>query len=443
MLHNGYAPVGGMPNLNRLVSRSGQQRDEAVDVEEARPADAVAVAGEPVGRVDQRCAQPVGDRPPATLILRQLGQGFAQQSAALPHLHHCQRQLVEPAVVLGQGLGERPAIAHVFQHLAQHGLDGPALLSAADVQGLRQWHAGPQQHRQIVPQLGQRVLTTDWEHNASAFDGELSAGVAVSVFGEEEAEPAVDPRTWRLVELAMPNPDGSDDIIAIRSLRTLTWLAETGCEAGQTMWYVLQEMGLSGLATVQSVEPCPPIEDGPGRVVLSTVTNLNGNVLRIWLDGLDEPLEPTRRHRLYSEDRGEWVPAGELAVGDRLRTLSGPAEITRIASKPGIHRVYNIEVETEHCYYVSAGGVLSHNTNPCGARVLQTGGNTIRNSTARGLNESLGVSHHRRDWGRALELMKSDNGLPSSFHQGKILSDGNVLNSVTEALIGNLLDYVN
>jgi hypothetical protein len=28
--------------------------------------------------------------------------------------------------------------------------------------------------------------------------------------------------------------------------------------------------------------------------------------------------------------------------------------------------VYNLEVETEHCYYVSARGVLSHNANPCG-----------------------------------------------------------------------------
>ena len=27
--------------------------------------------------------------------------------------------------------------------------------------------------------------------------------------------------------------------------------------------------------------------------------------------------------------------------------------------------MYNIEVETEHCYYVSPSAVLSHNTNPC------------------------------------------------------------------------------
>ena len=108
----------------------------------------------------------------------------------------------------------------------------------------------------------------------------------------------------------------------------------------------------------------------PGRVVLSTVTHYNSFVLRIWLDGQEEPLEPTKRHRLYSEDRQDWVPAGELTAGEHLRTLHGPAEITRIESKPGVHRVYNIEVETEHCYYVSAAGVLSHNTNGCGVGTL-------------------------------------------------------------------------
>jgi hypothetical protein len=35
-------------------------------------------------------------------------------------------------------------------------------------------------------------------------------------------------------------------------------------------------------------------------VVLSTVTHLNGYVVRLSLDGLDDPLEPTRTHRLYA-----------------------------------------------------------------------------------------------------------------------------------------------
>ena len=163
----------------------------------------------------------------------------------------------------------------------------------------------------------------------------------------------------------MPNPVCPEDTIVVRSLRPLTWLGETGCQPGRTMLYSLAEMGLAGTALVVSVGPCPPLEDGPGRVVLSTVTHFNGLVLRIWLDGLAEPLEPTSTHRLYSEDRADWVPVEQLVVGERLRTLHGPLAVMRIESKPGVHRVYNLEVETEHCYYVSTRGVLSHNQNPC------------------------------------------------------------------------------
>lgn len=64
-------------------------------------------------------------------------------------------------------------------------------------------------------------------------------------------------------------------------------------------------------------------------------------------------MEPTGTHRLYSEDRGDWVPAADLAAGERLQTLAGPATITRIdSSRPGVHRVCNLEVGTEHCYTV-------------------------------------------------------------------------------------------
>ena len=148
-------------------------------------------------------------------------------------------------------------------------------------------------------------------------------------------------------------------------------------------------MGLSGKALVESIEPCPRIEDGPGRVVLSTVTHLNERVLRLWLTGLDEPLEPTWLHRLYSTDRRAWVPAGELEVGEHLWTLSGPAEITRIERAAGARRVYNLEIETRHCYLVSAAGVLSHNINPCGLGIPPN--SALAKAIARGMRVRSGA----------------------------------------------------
>jgi hypothetical protein len=197
-------------------------------------------------------------------------------------------------------------------------------------------------------EVGERVITSNAETTETTSDE----------FTEHDCH---------LIHLGMPNPDGSGDVIEIETLRSRSWLESTDCEEGHTIWFSLPEMGLYGPAEVESIEGRPDIEEGPGRVVRTTVTHLNGYVLRIWLDREEEPIEPTKLHRLYSEDRAAWVPAGELTVGERLRTRAGPREIVRVDSKPGLHRVYNLEVATEHCFYVSCAEVLSHNTDPCGS----------------------------------------------------------------------------
>lgn len=56
-------------------------------------------------------------------------------------------------------------------------------------------------------------------------------------------------------------------------------------------------------------------------------------------------------------------------------------------------------------------------------RTLQTGGNTVKSSMAKALNEALGCNVHAREWGRALEALKAERGLPNNFH-------GNVLEFV-------------
>jgi len=51
-----------------------------------------------------------------------------------------------------------------------------------------------------------------------------------------------------------------------------------------------------------------------------------------------------------------------------------------------------------------------------GATTLQTGGNTIGQGTANALNEHFGKNLSSRDWGRAVETLKRDNGLPNNLH---------------------------
>lgn len=199
-------------------------------------------------------------------------------------------------------------------------------------------------------------------------------------------------------------------------------------------------MILSGWARVDEILPCPTIQPGRGRVVLSTVTHLNGYVLRVWLDSQSEPLEPTDTHRLFSEDRGDWTPAGELEVGERLRTAHGSATITQIELKPGIHQVYNLEVETEHSYFVGFSSVLSHNINPCGESGGGGGGRVTGEqlSKARGEFEKMKPDIWKEEAARNPQKYSQeqlararqgqapigDDGYPMEIHHKQLLSEG-------------------
>jgi hypothetical protein len=75
-----------------------------------------------------------------------------------------------------------------------------------------------------------------------------------------------------------------------------------------------------------------------------------------------------------------------------------------------------------------------------GVRILQSGGRTISDSTARALNRYFETTVARRDWGRALEALKEAHGLPPSFH-GKIDEFGNLLDKSGQ-VIGNIFQWL-
>jgi hypothetical protein len=178
----------------------------------------------------------------------------------------------------------------------------------------------------------------------------------------------VDEASWAAITLAMPNPDRPGDVIDLHLLRPRSWLAEQGAGQDSLVEIHLEEMQLSGLARVVAIDRVPPLADGPGCLVLSTVTHLNGDVLELRFENSGTVLQPTARHHLHSYDTRDWVRAGDLRPGDRLTTSSGHVTVASVVSKPGLHRVFNIEVETQHAYYVSSLDVFSHNTGACGPR---------------------------------------------------------------------------
>ncbi len=90
------------------------------------------------------------------------------------------------------------------------------------------------------------------------------------------------------------------------------------------------------------------------------------------ISGEEEPIGTTDNHPFWTEDRREYVPAGELRVGENLRTVNGSRTyVQSIRPRGPPEDVYNLEVEGAHTYHVGTTGVLVHNScapNPYGKK---------------------------------------------------------------------------
>lgn len=221
----------------------------------------------------------------------------------------------------------------------------------------------------------------------------------------EEGATEVDPATWAHLQIEMPDPRGAGDVLELELLRPRAWIEAAGAAPGASIHLVSKEMGLDGIAFVSSIAAAPSPADGAGRVVLATVKSRSATVMRLRVEGASgagATLEPTAAHPLFSIDRGAWVPAGELRAGERLRTRDGDVLVASIEQVRGVHTVFNLEVETEHGYFVSDAAVWSHNQNPC----MQPVGALVRTrhlDEISGLPDDLARFAHSTDEWRAFE----------------------------------------
>jgi hypothetical protein len=184
-------------------------------------------------------------------------------------------------------------------------------------------------------QVGQRVIADDPD-------------VVVS------SQTAVDPKTWRKLKLEMVQfwPDGTRDDLYFETLQPLEWVTAHHIEVGAwtSVPLDLQEMGYdpNELAQVIAVEACPPIEDGPGRVVISTVNHLNAAIHELTFrndQGEQSSVKTTRYHKFYLSATKTWIPAYQLQSGDRVGGLNADLTIVTNQHLPGTKRVYNFTVE--------------------------------------------------------------------------------------------------
>jgi hypothetical protein len=184
---------------------------------------------------------------------------------------------------------------------------------------------------------------------------------------------AVDPSTWKLVRLYAEErwSDGTVDDIHVETLQPQEWLSQHNVQVGGAAPIPLDlvEMGMDGgtRARVEAIEPCPPLEPAPGRLILTTINHLNRYVVELTVEnaaGRREIIQPTGFHKIYRASDQAWVSAADLQPGDALTGLSGPLTVVSVEQTPGTHRVYNFTVKHEHVYDVGGLGLLVHNDCP-------------------------------------------------------------------------------
>jgi len=173
------------------------------------------------------------------------------------------------------------------------------------------------------------------------------------------------PLLWRSVDMSLKKPDGS--VAEVSATRPLWWFEITKAKEGETVALNIHEAGISGMATVhktKSLADKPFEPPTPGyHPVIATIKHLNAKVIELTFQGEEsEPLGVTPNHPLWSEDRSEWIPAGELRIGEMVATTKASARLLRRQAKPGLHTVHNIEVHRTHAYHVGKLGLMAHNT---------------------------------------------------------------------------------
>ena len=202
--------------------------------------------------------------------------------------------------------------------------------------------------------IGQRVSTPESSHLAPRNEQSVMA-----------SRTEVDPTTWRSYKVSLRDALAESLELEVTLLRPQGWMAEHSRRVAgrQEVWVDFEELNARGWAEVIEERACPQIAEGPGRVITATITRPNEDVRTLTMSS-GETLHVTGNHRMYSATQRDWVPVKDLEIGEELRTSSGRESVASLGFQRGHHQVYNLEVETEHCYFVGDAEVLTHNACP-------------------------------------------------------------------------------
>ncbi len=169
-------------------------------------------------------------------------------------------------------------------------------------------------------------------------------------------------------------------------------------------------------------------------------------------------INTTENHPFYTEGKG-WCVASELEEGDVLRTQDGKTETvasveTETLEKPV--KVYNLEIEDSHTYYVSVDGVLVHNMckNAPENSVVDNGGNssdsiTVTDDVIRNAMKDAPLKTQQKSVSIPViqnyvnRVLSGETDIPMIKVDGNIIVDGNhrYITSRITGVVVEILDW--
>ncbi|MFT3951679.1 MAG: polymorphic toxin-type HINT domain-containing protein [Oscillospiraceae bacterium] len=155
------------------------------------------------------------------------------------------------------------------------------------------------------------------------------------------------------------------DLVGVRSIQFVAMLASLhqNCFTGDTL--VSTEDGQKRIDEIKVGDKVWAYNTQTGETELKAVT-------KVYIHETDELLhlyttagtiDTTTNHPFYVVDKG-WVAAGDLAVGDEIYALDGTTSVVTGSQLEKLDKpikVYNLEVEDFHTYFVGDVPVLVHN----------------------------------------------------------------------------------
>jgi hypothetical protein len=120
----------------------------------------------------------------------------------------------------------------------------------------------------------------------------------------------VDQSSWSQINLRLQRDDGA--LVEMELLRPSEWIKDLGLKVGAQINLSLHDIVLRGLATITAIEPCPPILEGPGSVVIGRfVTRQAQNLIEVELAN-GTSFVGTKTHPVWLPDERSWVALSDL-----------------------------------------------------------------------------------------------------------------------------------